>query len=442
MSNTRIYIYKLLMKTEREGAFSNLVFDAALSKQTQYDDRDRAFISTIFYGVLERRISLDYIIRKHSSIRLKKIQPEVLTILRIAAYQLVFMDKVPDNAAVNEAVSMCKKLGYSRSAGFVNAVLRSITRENERFPLPDKNDLIKYFSVKYSCPENIISLWAEQYGLDIAQKMLEQLIGKPPMYVFVNTLKITTEKLIEKFEKEGIRAERTCIPDSLRVYSNGSIIGNIMWRDGLFHVQDLSSQICCYLINVKNGDVVSDVCAAPGGKTLNLSRSIGNGKIYAYDQYKFKTDIIENNAKRLGVIGVTSAQRDAMSYAAPLEMSDKILCDVPCSGLGVLRRKPEIRYKEDTGVNALPEIQMSILENSSRFVKPNGILVYSTCTLNKKENNENAALFLERHNEFEAIPITIPKGIKRTIDEEENCLTLFPQTNNTDGFFIAMFRKK
>lgn len=441
MKNSRYIVYKALMRVEQDGAYSNLVLDEALS-ESELDSRDKAFASNLFYGVLERKISLDYIIRKFSGRRLKKIETEVLTILREAVYQLVFMDKVPDSAAVNEAVKLCKKEKLYRSSAFVNGLLRSITRAEERFPLPDENDTSKYLSVKYSCPEDITQRWINDYSRDVTEGILTSLSGRPPIFIRTNTAKTTSEELIKLLEKDGVTVRKALIDGALKISCTGAVTMLEAYKKGFFHVQDLSSQICCELLCVRDGDTVSDVCAAPGGKTMNLAQRTPSGKVFSCDIYDHKLKLIENTAKRLGLTNIKTSLRDAADKEKQLEMSDKILCDVPCSGLGVMRRKPEIRYKSDTGADTLPEIQLAILENSAKYVKPGGMLLYSTCTLNKKENNGNAEAFLKAHPEFEPAPIKLPEGIRRTIDESVNCLTLFPQTNGTDGFFIALFRKK
>ncbi len=437
MKNTRYIILKALLRVEGDEAYSNLVLDEVLSDES-LDSRDKAFVSAIFYGVLERRISLDYIIRRHSSVRLKKIEPEVLEILRMSVYQLVFMDKVPDNAAVNEAVSLCKREKLYRSSGFVNGLLRSVTRAEDRFPLPDEKDTAKYLSVKYSCPEKIVSLWLADYGREAAEGVLSSLSGRPPIFIRVNTLRTTQEKLIALLAEEGVSAEKTALPNALSMKYTGAISALEAYREGLFHVQDLSSQICCELVGVRDGDTVSDVCAAPGGKTLTLAQRTPSGEVFSFDIHENKLRLISASASRLGIGNVIVKCRDAASDD-PIVMSDAVLCDVPCSGLGVIRRKPEIRYKSDPGVDTLPGIQLSILESSARFVKPGGTLVYSTCTLNRRENNDNAAGFLKAHPEFSPKTLTLPEGVSRTVEEEPNCLTLFPQTNGTDGFFIAAF---
>lgn len=441
MKNTRNIAFKALMRVESDGAYSNLVLDEVLS-DSELDSRDKAFISNIFYGVLERRISLDYIIRSFSSVRLKKIEPKVLMILRIAVYQLVFMDKVPDSAAVNEAVKLCKKEKLYKSSGFVNGVLRSVTRAENRFPLPPESDKVKYLSVKYSCPESIVSLWINDYSEEVAHGVLASLCGRPPVFIRVNTAKTNEDELIKTLADEGVTAKKTALDNCLEIEFTGAVTSLSAYKNGLFHVQDMSSQLCCELVGANDGDMISDVCAAPGGKTLNLAERAGSGKVYSYDIYDHKIKLINAGAKRLCLDNIVTSVRDAADTSKPLEMSDRVLCDVPCSGLGVMRRKPEIRYKEETGVDTLPSLQLAILENSAKYVRLGGTLIYSTCTLNKRENNENAAAFLKAHPEFEPIPLDLPDGIKRTVPEEKNCLTLFPQTNGTDGFFIAAFRKK
>ncbi len=441
MNNTRYLAYKALMRIERDGAYSNAVLDEVLSNN-ELDSRDKAFVSNIFYGVLERKLTLDHIIRSFSSVRLKKIEPEVLMILRIAVYQLVFMSRVPDNAAVNEAVKLCKKEKLYRSSGFVNALLRSLTKSQNRMPLPDESDKIRYLSIKYSCPEHIVSMWINDYSYETTERILEALFGRPPIFIRVNTAKTNAAELTLMLKNEGVKAEPTSLDNALEISSAGSVASLDAYKKGAFHVQDLSSQICCELAGVKNGDTVSDVCAAPGGKSLNLAQRTLSGAVFSYDIYDHKIRLIDSAAKRLGLDNITAGIRNASDPAAQLNMSDVVLCDVPCSGLGVLRRKPEIRYKKDTGVDSLPDVQLDILESSCKYVKSGGTLIYSTCTLNKKENNCNAAAFLERHNEFEPLPLDLPNGVERMIDEAENCITLFPSKNGSDGFFTAAFRRK
>lgn len=442
MQNPRYLAYKALLKVESDGAYSNLTLDSFLNN-SDLTQRDSAFASSIFYGVLEKKLSLDYIISKFSSMRLKKIEQRTLIILRMGIFQMVFMDKVPDSAAVNECVKLCKKEKLFASSGFVNGVLRSITRAENRFPLPDKKDMKKYLSVKYSCPEDIVSLWINDYSAECAEQVLSTLSGRPPVYARVNTLKITRDELIKSLEKEGVEAKTVPYLDTaIEIKYTGAITELECFKKGFLHIQDLSSQICCKVLSPKKGDTIADVCSAPGGKAFTLAEIGENiGNVNCYDIHDHKLKLIKSGAKRLGIDTIDVKQRDALSDI-PLEMSDKILCDVPCSGLGILRRKPEIRYKSDTGVDTLPDIQYRILENSAKYLKDGGVLVYSTCTLHKAENGDIVDKFLKNNSDFEPYTITLPQGIKRAIDEPSNQLTLFPQTNNTDGFFISAIKKK
>ncbi|MBQ1517338.1 MAG: 16S rRNA (cytosine(967)-C(5))-methyltransferase RsmB, partial [Clostridia bacterium] len=364
-------------------------------------------------------------------------------ILRMALYQIAFMDKVPSSAAVNEAVKLCKKERLYQSSGFVNALLRNAAKSDLLTVLPSEKDQVKFLSVKYSCPEWLVKLWVKDYGKKVCEDILESLDGKPPVYIRVNTLTTNTAELTKKLVASGIEVKPVQgFANALEIKNFGSLGENVQYLQGMFYVQDLASQICCEILNAQPGDIVSDVCSAPGGKSFTAAvRMCGKGIVYSYDIYPHKIKLIEDTAERLGINNIKVSLRDALSDI-PLNESDKIICDVPCSGLGVLRRKPEIRYKEDTGINSLPDIQLKILENTAKYLKSGGVLVYSTCTLNKEENSGVVNRFLSAHTDFEPCQIILPNGIKRTIDEPVHMLTLFPQTNNTDGFFICTIKKR
>ena len=441
MDNPRYTVYKALYKIEKEKSYSNLTLDSVL-KSSDLTQRDSAFVSALFYGVLEKKETLDNIISKFSSVRLKKIELKTLIILRMGVYQLVFMDKVPDSACVNESVKICKKERLYQSSGFVNGVLRSITRAENRFPLPDKKDTVKYYSVKYSCPEDIVKLWVDDYSQELCEQILKTLADRPPIFLRVNILKTNRDDLINQLSDENVEASIIEGQDNtLQIKYTGSLSDKKCFKKGMFHIQDLSSQICCDILNVQDGDIVSDVCSAPGGKALNIAQRTLKGKVYCYDIYEHKSKLIKVSAERLGIENIYVKKRDALSEI-PLEMSDRILCDVPCSGLGIIRRKPEIAYKPDKGIDTLPQIQYKILENSAEYLKQGGILVYSTCTLHRAENGDVVTRFLSEHSDFEPYPITLPKGITRKIDEPENMVTLFPDTDGNDGFFISALRKR
>ncbi len=428
-----------LLRMENDAAYSNIILDTTL-KQTSLSPRDTALATHIFYGVLESKITLDYTISKLSRTPLRKIHTTVLMILRMGLYQLYFMNKIPVSAAVNESVNLCKKHNQYKASGFVNGILRTAVRNGNLF-MPEEKDEENYLSVRYSCPIEIVRLWNQSYGKDITLKMLGALSGRPPVFIRVNTLRTTREDLKSALLKDGVVAEDTPQPQTLLLSETGSLENLQAYKDGLFHVQDLSSQLCCSVLDVQAGQTVLDVCAAPGGKSFTLAQVMHNqGKIISGDLYDSRLNLIQNGACRLGIDIIETQCGDAAQNLYP--MADRILCDVPCSGLGVIRRKPEVRYKDDLGLNALPSLQYKILSHCSQYLKPDGILVYSTCTLNPKENQYNVRKFLKHHTEFEPYPIYLPQKTKSDIfEEQENECTLFPY-NGTDGFFISAFRKR
>lgn len=440
--NSRLIVLECLLKVNKSGGYSNIVLDNQLKK---YDlcKRDATFITAIFYGVLEKMIYLDYLISSYSKIPISKISDDVIEILRIGIYQILYMDKVPNSAAVNESVNMCRAKRKSSACGFVNAVLRAVIRNINNLPLPDEKNKTKYFSVKYSCPEEIINLWQLSYGNDVTIKLLESLSSKPPLTIRVNTLKTTKEKLMADFKKEGISVYDIGIVDNaLNIESNISISENEAFKQGRFYVQDASSQICCKLLNPKPGDEILDVCSAPGGKSFTIAQIMQNlGKIDAFDIHDHKVNLIKQGAKRLGIDIIHASKRDAKTEEFDLKEYDKVLCDVPCSGLGIIRRKPEIRYFKKETLDSFKDLQYLILYRSKRFVKIGGILFYSTCTLNIHENKEVCDRFLNENPEFSPYNLNLD-GLKSAIEEPKNQLTLMPHTNNTDGFFICAFKRQ
>lgn len=443
MPNPRNIAFNVLYKIETEDAYSSLLLQNSI-KENNLSRLDSAFVSAVVYGVLERQLTLDYILKQYSKIPLRKIERKTLIILRMGIYQLLYMDKVPDSAAVNECVNLAKNKRMMQSSGFVNGVLRSIIRADKKYNLPIEDDKALYYSVKYSCPKEIISLWLENYNEENTIGILESLFDRPPLYARVNTLKTTSDELIGLLEKDGIKAEKApFVQDALLLEHTGSIERLKSFKNGLFYIQDLSSQLCVNLFQPKPHQMLMDICSAPGGKAMTSAMLMDNkGKIFAYDLYDHKINLIKLTAKRLGINIINASVRDALTDKSNLPLMDIVLCDVPCSGLGILRRKPEIRYKKDILQNTLPKIQYDILMNNSKYVACNGLLVYSTCTLNPKENAEVVRKFLIENKDFEPVSLKIPDGLKRGIEEKDNELTLFPHINNTDGFFISIFRKR
>ena len=432
-----------LLRVEVEEGYSNLVIDKTL-RSFGLENRDASLATTIFYGVLERRITLDYILSQFSKIPLNKLEPTVLEILRIGLYQIFYLEKIPDSAAVNEAVNLTKEEHHARSSGFVNGILRSILRQKENIHYPDSRKAKrKYDSVKYSCPEWLIQLWENAYGTEKMHALLESLSAHAPVYIRVNETRITTQDLIKKLSEENVLSEEVdWLPGALELKSTGSIPMLNAYQEGLFHVQDLSSQLCCQLLAPSANSCVIDVCAAPGGKSFTIAELMKNsGAVYSFDKYKGKVGLIRQGAERLGLSIVQAHLRDATKISDQLQPADFVLCDAPCSGLGIIRRKPEIRYKKKAEVEALPELQYQILCSSASLVKTGGILFYSTCTLNPKENGEIAERFLKEHDSFERFLLPLPSVISRKIEEPVNQFTLFPNDYGTDGFFISGFRR-
>ena len=431
-----------LLRVENDNSYSNITLDSVLSK-SGLSAADKSFAATIFYGVIEKKLLIDYNLAAYSKIPVNKLDTKILTILRMGMYQLFFMDKVPTSAAVNESVKLCKANKLYSASSYVNALLRNAAQSNQ-IKYPDKRKgKNKYMSIKYSCPEDIIKLWRKSYGDDITEGILQSIDGRPPLSARVNTTKTTPEKLRQSLEQHGITVKNSEILENTLLLENTGAVEKLQeYTDGLFHIQDTASQICCELLNPSENQTVLDVCSAPGGKTFTMAELMNNkGKIISCDLYSSRLNLVNDGAKRLSLDIISTKACDA-SQERSLPQADRVLCDVPCSGLGIIRRKPELRYKKELGLDNLPHLQYLILCNCSTFVKKGGILVYSTCTLNPSENNLNVEKFLEEHSDFEPVEIKLPKNIKRGIDEKPNELTLFPHINNTDGFFISIFKKR
>lgn len=439
--SARQIAFEALMRVQENAAYSNITLNSLLSKSS-ISNRDKAFASMLFYGVLEKKLLLDYHLSQYSSKPVNKLDLAVLTILQMGMYQLYFMDGVPESAAVNESVKMCKDNKLYSASKYVNAVLRAAAKQNG-VKLPDKRrGKNKYLSIKYSCPEEIIKLWRKSYGDELTEGILQELDGRPPMTARVNTLKISADELIKRFMEIGITAVSSeKLTNCIELQNTGAVEALELYKEGLFHIQDRASQICCGLFGVKSGNTVIDACSAPGGKAFTLSEIMENkGRLIACDLYEHRLGLIYDGAKRLGINIIETLTASTDKYR-DFPQAERVLCDVPCSGLGIIRRKPELRYKKDLGLENLPDLQYNILCNCADFVKKGGLLIYSTCTLNPAENGSNAERFLSERKDFEPYEIKLPEGIRRGMDEPGNQLTLFPQINGTDGFFISMFKK-
>ncbi|MEG1887302.1 MAG: 16S rRNA (cytosine(967)-C(5))-methyltransferase RsmB [Oscillospiraceae bacterium] len=420
MINTRKLVAEALLKLYRENSYSNLMFTAAL-KKCDADEKEIAFASNLFYGVLERKITIDYILSKHLDKSINKLHPFVLQVLRIGVYQIYFMDSVPDSAAVDECVKLIKQSKQSFASGFANAVLRAVAREENK-SLPEEN------SIKYSCPKELADSLVSDYGQEDACGFLADSLAVPPLYIRVNTCKISTDDLICEFLKDDIIAEK-CegVPNALKLKKITSFQNNRCFKKGYFHVQDLASQICIEKLDVFENLRVLDICAAPGGKSFTIAENMkDHGDVVACDLYVQRVGLIAEGSAKLGIKIIKPMISDATKFDENLGMFDRVLCDAPCSGFGVIRRKPEIKYKSFQEIEGLPQIQSDILNVASRYVKPGGKLVYSTCTLRKAENEHVVENFLQDHPKYELIEQT----------------TLMPHKNGSDGFFAASLQLK
>ena len=443
MSSPRNIAFNVLLKIEQDNAYSNIALNNAIS-ENRLNGLDSSFVSALVYGVLERQITLDYIIRQYSKIPLRKIETKTKIILRLGILQLLFMDKIPESAAVNESVNLAKKHKLQKSSGFINGILRSITRAEVKYTLPDEKDKVRYYAIKYSAPQELTKLWFDSYGEENTVKLLEALNGRPKICARVNTLKTNKKALINELAKQNVSAhEIPFLENAITLENTGSIERLSSYKKGLFHIQDASSQLCVDFLSPKPREIMLDVCSAPGGKSFTSAQYMSDrGKIFSCDLYDHKLKLIKDSAHRLGINSIVTLKRDGASSEVSLPIADKILCDVPCSGLGILSRKPEIRYKDNLITEDLPELQYKILCKSAEYLANGGRLVYSTCTLNPEENNKNAKRFLDEHPDFYGVKLKLPQSITRAYEENDYELTLMPHTSETDGFYIAVFGKK
>ena len=428
-ANPRALALEVLIRCE-SGGYSNIALDTAI-KRNNLSPADRGLMTALIYGVIERRITLDYIISSLSTIPNSKIERDTRNILRMGLYQLVYMKKIPSFAALNETVSLENK----RSKGFVNAILRSYLREGNKIQFPDKNEPIKYLSVHYSIGESLAEALLEAYSFDECRNMLNAFSQIAPVTLRVNNLKTSREALLCELDS-AIPTDFS--PDGI-VLESAAVSELECLKDGRVTVQDEASQICIRALDAREGDLVLDVCACPGSKSFGAAMTMQNkGEILAFDIHENKLSLIERGAERLGIDIIKTQAHDARKPIEELVgRADKIICDVPCSGFGVISKKPEIRYKDVKESARLPEIQYDILENVSKYLKVEGTLVYSTCTILPNENENNINRFLENHKNFELTPFNVGE-----LEVNSGMITLLPHTHHTDGFFIAKLMRK
>lgn len=420
--NVRLLALELLLDITGQKEYSHLAIRGALEKYQYLDKQDRAFLTRLTEGTVERMIELDYIIDRFSKVPVKKMKPVIRNLLRMSVYQLKYMDRIPDAAVCNEAVKLAQKKGFSSLKGFVNGVLRSVARGMDQVQYPD-------LSVRYSTPEWIVEQWTEEYGADTARRMLEAQYEERPVSVRVNLHKITKEALKQRLEREGVCVQEVEGMDCALAVSGYDYLRAIpSFREGLFQVQDISSMRVALIAAPREGDYCIDVCAAPGGKSLHLADLMnGTGMVEARDLTEYKVGLIEENVERTGAGNVRAVRMDATVLdEASVEKADVVLADLPCSGLGVLGRKNDLKYRM-TGEQQeeLVKLQRTILDTVWQYVKPGGTLVYSTCTVHREENEGNVRWFLEQH------PFVLKEQVQ-----------MLPGMGPWDGFYIAKMERK
>lgn len=427
--NERELVLDMLLQITRDGEYSHIVIKNVLDKYQYLDKRERAFITRVVNGTLERMIEIDYIINLFSKVKVNKMKPLIRTILRSSVYQMKYMDSVPDSAICNEAVKLAGKRGFVNLKGFVNGVLRNISRNLDKINYPDEKDKVSYLSVKYSLPEWLVKQWLNVYDEETVKTIGSAFLEEKPLTVRFNERKIKKEDLVGILKKEGVTVgEVPEIPCALYLSGYDHLSALPSFCEGLYQVQDLSSMQVALWSGVKEGDQVLDVCAAPGGKSIHIAELLnGTGHVEARDLTEYKVDLLRDNIERSGLTNIEAVCQDATVYDPDKKKSaDIVIADLPCSGLGVLGKKPDLRYKMNEKTEAdLVELQRKILSVVKDYVKPDGKLLYSTCTIHREENEGNVEWFLKEYPEFELVK-----------DKQ-----MIPGKDTGDGFYIAIIKR-
>ncbi len=449
--NEREVVLDMLLSL-REGKLSHTILKDTLDSYLYLDKSSRGFITRLYEGTIEKRLYLDFIIDGYSKTPVKKMKPIIMLLLEMAVYQLFFMDRVPDSAAINEAVKLAKKRGLTGLSGFVNGVLRNIARNKESIVLPDKNkDIITYLEIKYSTPKAVVEYFIKDYGSEKTEEILEAFEEKRPLTA--RATKGDREELIKKLEGEGVKTgSDTIFPESVRILELDSLSYLESFEEGDFVIQDESSQFIGKIVGFPKGARVLDLCAAPGGKSLLFAEMEEVDEIISCDISESKTELIEDNIRRIGTDKIRTKVNDASLYNPDfVDGFDLVICDLPCSGLGVMGRKRDIKYNvTEDKIRELAKLQRTILENAVRYVKKGGRLIYSTCTMTRAENEENFT-FISEFKGFSAVDfsdkirgyVDIYKDGKRLVNEaKKGFIRLFPGELGTDGFFISEFMRE
>ncbi len=429
ITGREIALETLLLIT-RDGEYSHIALKNVLDKYQYLEKKERAFITRVVNGTLERMIEMDYILNQFSKVKTNKMKPVIRVILESSVYQMRYMDSVPDRAVCNEAVKMAVKKGFVNLKGFVNGVLRNISRHAEKIEYPDSDDTVRYISVKYSLPEWLVKEWLFVYDADTVAGIGEEFLKEKPLSIRCNTSRISEDRLEEMLKSEGVSVERDAEFSGAFYIAGYDYLAKLeSFRKGYFYVQDISSMQVARWACPKDGDYIIDVCAAPGGKALHLAELLkGSGHVEARDLTEYKLELLRENIKKSGLSNIEAVQQDAAVFdIKSVCRADIVLADLPCSGLGVLGKKPDLKYKMTPQMQKeLEELQKQILRTSERYVKPGGRLLYSTCTIHRPENEENTAWFLSEY-----------PGYKLLREQQ-----MLPGKSCGDGFYIAMLEKE
>ena len=445
--NLRAVVLDILMEINEKGEFSHLLINNALTKYQYLDKNKRAFISRLSLGTIENRIELDYIIDRFSKTPVRKMKPLIRNICEMSVYQIIYMDNIPDSAVCNEAVKLAQRKGFYNLKPFVNGVLRTIAREMDQVQFPKKeDDLVKYLSVKYSMPDVLVHRWLEAYGEETTEKILADFLTEHPLTIRCRTYLNSKEEIVKSLESQGVQVTSApYLPYAYSISDFNHILALDAFIKGKIVVQDVSSMLVAEIANPKKGDYVIDVCAAPGGKSLHMGDKMeGYGTVDARDVSQYKVNLIEENIQRTNSINVQARVQDATVFDQDSELlADIVIADVPCSGYGVIGKKPEIKYRvTPQKQDEIVILQRTILDRAANYVKPRGELVFSTCTIAKEENEENMMWFLNHYPfKLESLDPYLPEEL-HSETTALGYLQLLPGVHKTDGFFIAKFRRK
>jgi len=435
MANAREIALLVLYEIEYNGAYSNMALKNCFFKNDDISPADKGFITRLVYGVVSKKLNLEYIISQNSKIKLKKISKYILLILKMGIYQLKYMDKIPQSAAVNESVKLAKRYGHQSSAGFVNGLLRSVTRNEIKYP---PNDILS-LAYEYSYPEELVKKWCNDFGIEFAKELMIAMNEAPEVSLRVNTLKADVDEIVKNYP-ELLKSE---LYENALIAKGFDVGGSELYKSGKIIAQDIAAMLSSLVLAPKKGDKVLDICAAPGGKTTHIAELMENdGEILACDIHEHKVELIDKNAERMGIDIITTVCMDSSKHNDRLNMRfDKVLADVPCSGYGIIRRKPDIKWKSEEN-EELIKTATQILLNAMQYVKVGGELVFSTCTVNREENELRLEKVLSENKNFEIVDITefLPKPLRHD-SAKKGYVTFYPNVDCIDGFFIAKIKR-